>query len=71
VERRALTMTVAEAAGLLGISRPAAYECVRRGELRAIRLGHRLVIPRSVVNELIDGTTRSASDVGPSTRSWR
>ena len=53
--RRALTMTVAEAAGLLGISRTSAYECVRRGELRAVRLGRRLVVPCSVMDEILAG----------------
>ena len=51
-----MTLTVSEAAGILGISRSSAYECVRRGELRAIRLGRRLVVPRSAVLELLDGT---------------
>jgi excisionase family DNA binding protein len=49
------TMTVEEAAEVLGISRTSAYECVRRGELRAIRLGRRLVVPRLVVDQLLAG----------------
>lgn len=49
------TMTVEEAAAVLGISRTSAYECVRRGELRAVRLGRRLVIPRLVVDQLLAG----------------
>jgi excisionase family DNA binding protein len=49
------TMTVDEAAEVLGISRTSAYECVRRGELRAIRLGRRLVVPRLVVDQLLAG----------------
>lgn len=40
-----LTMTVEEAGEVLGISRGLAYELVRRGELPAIRLGRRLVVP--------------------------
>lgn len=48
-------MTVSEAARVLGISRSSAYECVRRGELRAVRLGRRLVVPRSAVTELLQG----------------
>jgi excisionase family DNA binding protein len=50
-----MTMTVSEAARVLGISRSSAYECVRRGELRAVRLGRRLVVPRSAVTELLEG----------------
>lgn len=39
------TITVSEAAQLLGIGRTAAYETARRGELPTRRLGHRLVVP--------------------------
>jgi excisionase family DNA binding protein len=40
-----LTMTIAEAAHALGISRNSAYEAVRRGEIPSLRLGRRLVVP--------------------------
>jgi excisionase family DNA binding protein len=49
------TVTVEEAAQMLGISRSPAYECVRRGELRALRLGRRLVVPRAALEELLGG----------------
>lgn len=49
-----LTYTVNEVAELLGISRTAAYECVRRGEIPAIELGRRLVIARSTVDRLLN-----------------
>ena len=39
------TITVTQAAELLGISRTAAYDAARRGELPTRRLGHRLVVP--------------------------
>ena len=39
------TITVEEAAGLLGLGRSAAYEAVRRGDLPSRRLGRRIVIP--------------------------
>lgn len=42
---RRLAVSVAEAASLLGISRSFAYELARRGELPAVRLGRRLVVP--------------------------
>ena len=45
MEARRWTVTVTEAANLLGISRSLAYELVARRELPSIRLGRRLVIP--------------------------
>lgn len=57
-----LTFTVSEAALLLGISRTTAYECVHTGQLRAVRLGRRLVIPRDAIADLLAGPV-SASDV--------
>ena len=47
------TMTVAQAATMLGISRSSAYECVRLGAIPSIRLGRRIVIPRRAVDELL------------------
>jgi excisionase family DNA binding protein len=49
-----LTLSVDEAAGLLGISRGLAYELVHRGELRAIRLGRRILVPRHVIESLVN-----------------
>jgi len=48
-----LTYTVEEAAQLLGISRNSAYEAVRRSEIPTIRLGRRIVIPRSRLEDLL------------------
>jgi excisionase family DNA binding protein len=48
-----LTLTVDEAAYLLNISRGLAYELVARGELPAVRLGRRIVIPRVAMEELL------------------
>ena len=47
------TYTVSEVAELLGISRSSAYECVRRGEIPAVVLGRRLVVPRHAVDALL------------------
>jgi len=44
-----LTLTITEAAGLLGISRGLAYELAARGELPVLRLGRRMVIPRKAL----------------------
>jgi hypothetical protein len=40
-------------AALLGISRSKAYACVRTGEIPAIHIGRRVVVPRRVVEELL------------------
>lgn len=48
-----LTVSVEEAGKLLGISRGLAYELVARGELPALRLGRRRVIPRAAIDVLI------------------
>jgi excisionase family DNA binding protein len=57
-----LTLTVGEAARLLGISRAFAYELVARDELPAIRLGRRILVPTRRLLRLV---TDSASRDGP------
>ena len=54
------TYTVDEAAGLLGISRSTAYECVRTGELPSLRFRRRIVIPAHALEQLIEAAGRSA-----------
>jgi len=47
------TLTVGEAAKLLGIGRGTAYEAVSRGDIPAIRVGRRLVVPRAALERLL------------------
>jgi len=55
VERdTALVLTVEEAGRLLGISRGLAYELVARRELPHLRLGRRIVIPRTALEALLN-----------------
>ncbi len=54
--RSPLVLSVEEAAGLLGISRGLAYELVARGELPHLRLGRRIVIPRTALEDLLNKT---------------
>jgi excisionase family DNA binding protein len=49
--------TVSEAAVLLGVSRAHAYELVARGQLRHVRLGRRVVVPKRAVDGLLEGRT--------------
>ncbi|MEM7342394.1 MAG: helix-turn-helix domain-containing protein [Actinomycetota bacterium] len=49
-----LALSVPEAAELLGISRSAAYSCVRSGELPALKMGRRVLIPVAALRRLVD-----------------
>jgi excisionase family DNA binding protein len=62
--RSSLTCTVAEVALLLGISRSTAYACVRSGEIQAIRIGRRVVVPRRVIDALLQHGGASSPGTG-------
>lgn len=49
-----LTLTVEEAAKVLGIGRNLCYERVKTGEIPAIRIGRRLLIPRRALEKLLE-----------------
>lgn len=48
-----LTLSVDEAAALLGISRAHAYRLIEQGEIFCIRLGARIRIPRAEIERLV------------------
>lgn len=57
-----LTLTVEEAGELLGISRQSAYRAAAAGELPALRVGRRLIVPTARLLEMLGvaaGTTSS------------
>lgn len=47
------TITVTEAADVLGISRSTAYELVHTGTIPALRLGRRIVVPTHALDQLL------------------
>ncbi|HET9690023.1 MAG TPA: helix-turn-helix domain-containing protein [Acidimicrobiales bacterium] len=49
--RRGLTVT--QAAGILGISRSAAYDMIHTGALPSVRLGRRIVVPDTALDDLL------------------
>ena len=49
-----LTLTVEEAAKALGISRASAYEAVRTHEIPSVRIGKRILVPRSALERMLD-----------------
>jgi excisionase family DNA binding protein len=48
-----LTYTVSEAAKAIGVSRALAYELVRRGDLRTVHVGRRVLVPRDAVRDFL------------------
>ncbi len=55
------TMTIPEAAELLGISRSAAYRAVTRGEIPTIRIGRRLLVPTAKLYAMLGWLPEPAS----------
>lgn len=56
------TVTVDEAAAFLGISRGAAYQAVRVGEITSLKLGRRLVIPTNPLLAMVGAATTPATE---------
>ncbi|MBW3579257.1 MAG: helix-turn-helix domain-containing protein [Actinobacteria bacterium] len=48
------TLTVEEAAELLGVGRSCAYDATRRGDIPAVRPGRRLVVPIPALIRLLE-----------------
>ncbi len=49
------TLTIDEAAKLLGVGRNQAYEAARRGEIPTLRIGRRLLVPRAAFERMLNG----------------
>ena len=52
---RRMTLTVEEAASILGVGRTLAYQMAREGRLPVIRLGRRLLVSRSALERMLEG----------------
>jgi excisionase family DNA binding protein len=53
-EGKRLVFSVAEAAQLLGVSRPNAYNLVHTGQIPCIRYGRRMLIPRVALMKMLE-----------------
>lgn len=62
------TLTVPEAAKILGIGRNSAYEAIRRGDIPSVRIGKRLVIPKCALYRLLEGPGHLLRDATPTDR---
>lgn len=47
------TLSVEEAARILGLGRASGYEAVRRGDIPSIRIGRRLLVPTAALRRLL------------------
>jgi excisionase family DNA binding protein len=57
------TLTIAETAVVLGLSRNATYAAVERGDLPTVRIGGRILVSRARLRELLDGRPASSGEV--------
>lgn len=48
------TLSVEEAAEVLGISRGSAYQAVRMGEIPCIKIGKRILVPRVALDKMLE-----------------
>jgi excisionase family DNA binding protein len=48
-----LTVSVTETVRLLGLSREGTYQAVRRGEIPSVRIGKRILVPRTALEQLL------------------
>lgn len=67
------TLSVAEAAAALGISRNHAFKAIQKGELPGLRIGRRVVVPTSRLRVLLgddpDEHEQPAAGTAPRARS--
>ena len=56
VECLPLALTVPEASEVLRVGRTVAYELVRCGRLRSIRIGKKIIVPRDAICEFLGMT---------------
>jgi excisionase family DNA binding protein len=58
-----LTLTVAEVAARLGLSRNGAYEAVWAGQIPSIRIGRRVLVPRAALERMLEAPSHAAAAV--------
>jgi excisionase family DNA binding protein len=49
------TVSVDEAAAMLGIGRGSAFRAVRAGEIPSVRIGRRVLVPLAALERLLNG----------------
>jgi excisionase family DNA binding protein len=51
------TLTVDQAAKVLGVGRASAYAAIARGEVPVVRIGRRILVPRRALERLLAGSS--------------
>ena len=59
-QRNSSVYTVDQVSEILGISRTSAYKAVHNGEIPSIRIGKRILVPKSEVQYIVNTTTASS-----------
>lgn len=59
-----LTLSIEEAAHVLGIGRGLAYELARTGQLPVLRLGRRIVVPRAQLETMLASEASAGAVTG-------
>ena len=55
-----LTLTVDETAKILGVGRGSLYKAIRAEEFPALRLGRRILVARSTLERVLEGSSAQA-----------
>ena len=53
------TVTVAEAAQIIRISKPSMYELIRSDQVRSIRIGKKYLVSRQSLHDLVEGSKQA------------
>ncbi len=53
-ESQKYVLTVEEAGQRLGLSRPLAYQAVNNGQIPAIRIGRRILVPVAALDKMLE-----------------
>lgn len=62
MDTKKLTLTVTEAARCLGIGRNSAYLAIARGEIPAVKIGKRLLVPRAALEKMLSGNDSKSTE---------
>ena len=57
-----MTLSVSEAAEMIGISKPKVYDLIRDGELLSIHVGKKIVIPKQSVIDWLSGGVKDGEE---------